>query len=207
MKSLIRTCVALLFLSAPLYAAHSVALTWTLSTDAGTQTDSVYRLSTTVTSASNCPTTGYTVVASGLTTGAYTDNAVQAGNYCYYVTATVNSVQSGPSNFVLAQVPVAPPTGLSIQSVAELMAPNGKSEAIQASWTDPSSSVGTSFTLFTSAGTLKSGTRPPSQGTENLTWTGAPQSLPISLTVCDTAGNCQTQAAVLSSGKKAVTGT
>jgi hypothetical protein len=87
--------------------SHEVDLTWTASTDGGTVT--VYRAS------GLCSATTLSFVKLTSTApagGPYKDTAVTAGNYCYYVTATVNGTESVPSNSVNPSVPTAPPTNL-----------------------------------------------------------------------------------------------
>lgn len=105
----------LIFASIPAMAAsHSVALTWTASTDSTTATPgtvNVYRAT------GACPTSGigtlsYTALATGQApAGTYTDSTVTVGTYCYYVTATIGGVASGPSSTFLAGIgPAAPAT-------------------------------------------------------------------------------------------------
>ena len=99
-------------------AQHSVTLNWIASTDSTTTTPgtvSVFRATGT------CPASGigtltYTTLTSTAPAGGpYTDTAVTVGSaYCYYITATIGSATSGPSNTVGAVIPVGPPTSLII---------------------------------------------------------------------------------------------
>lgn len=90
---------------------HSVTLTWTdtLNPSTGT-TYSVYRATGLC---SGTPT--FSKIATALATKTYQDSTVIPGNYCYEVTASVNGMESAPSNTALAPVPSFPPTGLNIQ--------------------------------------------------------------------------------------------
>jgi hypothetical protein len=99
-------------------AQHSVTLNWIASADSTTTTPgtvSVFRATGT------CPASGigtltYTTLTSTAPAGGpYTDTAVTVGSaYCYYITATIGSATSGPSNTVGAVIPVGPPTSLII---------------------------------------------------------------------------------------------
>ena len=89
---------------------HSVGLTWTdtLNPSTGT-TYSVYRATGLC---SGTPT--FNKIATALVAKTYQDTTVIPGNYCYEVTASVNGMESAPSNTALAPVPSFPPTGLSL---------------------------------------------------------------------------------------------
>jgi fibronectin type 3 domain-containing protein len=96
-------------------ATHSVALNWTASSDAAanpTLAYNVYRL------VGACPSgspTGFTKVASSVTTVSYTDTAVSVGNtYCYYVTSVLNGLESVPSNAVAAVILPAAPSSVTV---------------------------------------------------------------------------------------------
>ena len=88
---------------------HSVVLTWLASADAGVAYN-VYRL------AGTCPssgTAGFTLLASAVTALTYTDTTVTVGSsFCYYATATLNGLESVPSNLAPAVIIPAPPTSL-----------------------------------------------------------------------------------------------
>ncbi len=96
-------------------SSHSVALNWTASSDAAgnpTLAYNVYRL------VGACPSgapTGFTKVASSVTTVSYTDTAVSVGNtYCYYVTSVLNGLESVPSNAVAAVILPAAPSSVTV---------------------------------------------------------------------------------------------
>lgn len=110
---------AILALAATLAHAqtsHKVTLSWTASADSTTAspgTVSVLRAN------GSCPATGVPATVTTLTTtalagGPYTDSGVTAGQYCYYVTATIGGATSVPSNTSGAPVPTFPPTGLTV---------------------------------------------------------------------------------------------
>ena len=99
----------------PTYGQHSVVLHWTASTDAVTYPSlgyNVYRLTTA------CPTgtpTGATKLnATPVSAVTYTDSTVQVGTNCYYVTSTVNGMESAASNLVAGSPSPAPPTALTV---------------------------------------------------------------------------------------------
>lgn len=96
--------------------SHSATLTWTVPTEpSGTGYD-VYR------AVGTCPSSGigtlsYTLLNSTpLTVLTYTDTTVTGGTtYCYYVTASLSGVQSGPSPTAGAAIPSTfPPTTLTV---------------------------------------------------------------------------------------------
>lgn len=94
------TCLA--FAQAP----HSVTLNWT-DTQNPPGTTYVYRSATACAQA-----TTFTSIASSLTTLTYVDSTVTVGKYCYQVTASLNGLESLPSNQTDAKVlPFAPTQG------------------------------------------------------------------------------------------------
>lgn len=86
---------------------HSVTLTWSDSLNPTGTTYSVYRATGLC---SGTPT--FSKLAVGVATKSYQDTTVTPGNYCYQVTATVNGVESSPSNPVQPPVPAFVPSGL-----------------------------------------------------------------------------------------------
>ena len=86
-------------------ATHSVALTWQDGQNPTGTTYNVYR--GTGTCASNPTFSSIITVLPAMT---YTDSAVTLGSYCYYVTATVNGVESLPSPTSDAAVKPFPPS-------------------------------------------------------------------------------------------------
>lgn len=125
MKTLISFLAAFL-LTVPAFAqavkatttGHQVTLTWTASGDSTTTTPgtvSVYRAN------EACPATVTTTGFSAITTsaaagGPYTDSTVTAGTWCYFVTATIGSATSGPSNAVQVVILPLAPSNLAIGS-------------------------------------------------------------------------------------------
>jgi len=90
--------------------AHSVALTWTASTDSTTAAPgsyTVYRF------AGACSATASFTALVSTSTTAYTDSSVTPGTWCYQVTFTLNGASSVPSNQASAVILPAPPTALS----------------------------------------------------------------------------------------------
>ncbi len=109
---LVLTFVGLMLLGAQAHAqSHAVSLKWNASVDVASNYN-VYRLS------GACPasgTTGFTKITATAVTGtAYSDTAVAAGTYCYYVTSVLNGAESVPSNLAVAVILPAAPTSLSI---------------------------------------------------------------------------------------------
>lgn len=88
---------------------HSVTLNWTDTLNPSGTTYNVYRATGLC---SGTPT--FSKIATAIAVKTYQDTTVQPGNYCYQVTATSNSVESGPSNTALAPVPSFAPTQLSL---------------------------------------------------------------------------------------------
>lgn len=88
---------------------HAVRLTWVDNQNPAGSTYSVYRA---VGLCSGSPQ--FSKIATAITTKAFEDTTVQTGNYCYQVTATVQGMESAPSNTALAPVPSFPPQGLQV---------------------------------------------------------------------------------------------
>ncbi len=103
--------------SAPLGASQApgssgITLTWTASVTGGV-TYTAYRAI--VAGGVPCPASlaGYMALAGGLAALTYIDTtAVDAGVYCYVVTASGAGLTSGPSNAASVTVSPQPPTGL-----------------------------------------------------------------------------------------------
>ena len=166
-------------------AQHSVALSWQNSPD--TNNTFVYRLTGT------CPSTltGFQkLTASPVTTASFTDTTVNAGTtYAYYVTAFLNTFESGPSPCISAQIPITPPSGLTIKSVAVTNV-NGQ-DRMQADWTDTNGAA-TAFTIFGGAGqVLKQGSQTTANGVYSFAILFPVQGGVFS--VCDSKG-CVSQA-------------
>jgi hypothetical protein len=86
---------------------HTATFTWTASVDGGSV--SLYRAS----SACSATPTSFTVVQSGLpAAGPAADSTVTAGAWCYYVTTTVQGLESAASNKITITVLPQPPAGL-----------------------------------------------------------------------------------------------
>ena len=97
----------------PAQTTHTVTLTWTASADSTAPapgTVNVYRAPGVCFSSSLV----YVQIAQGISaTGPYSDTAVPAfGTYCYYVTAVIGGVESGPSNHVIVTIQPSSPTTL-----------------------------------------------------------------------------------------------
>ena len=113
----------LLAAASPVFAQHSVTVTFTASADAAANpsiTYAVYRLN------GACPAiaptsvsgSGFTQInATGITTTTYTDSTVTPGTYCYFGTAFINSTQSVPSNDAQGIIQPKPPTSFGVSSV------------------------------------------------------------------------------------------
>ena len=101
MKRLILLALLLLASSAFAQTSHTATLTYTKSSDSTTAnpgTVSVYR-AVGVCPASGLGTLTFTMLTSTASPGGtYTDNLPGPGTYCYYLTATISSATSGPSN-------------------------------------------------------------------------------------------------------------
>jgi len=168
--------------------AHTASVSWVNSPD--TANTNVYRL------VGTCPTslTGFTkLTTTPVTTASYTDSTVTVGTtYAYYVTAILNGTESVPSNCISATVPVAPPTGLSITSVA--LSTTGGVETAVAKWSDTS---GTQQSFFFTDGNkvIAQGLTSSLTGTFAEQWKGTPTST-VLFTVCNSVGQCATQKAM-----------
>ena len=99
-------------------SSYSVNLTWTASTSSTSANPGSVKV---LRATGSCPASGIgSLVYSSLNNtapaaGPYTDSTVVAGTtYCYYITATVGSSTSGPSNTFQAVIPTAtaPPSSL-----------------------------------------------------------------------------------------------
>ena len=99
----------LLLCTAPAWAAHNVALTWTQTTDP-VALNCVFKAST---SGGENPASPLYCSTAPIT--AYTDTAVAAGDQWYYTVDAVSAkgVASPFSNEATAVVPLLPPTGVS----------------------------------------------------------------------------------------------
>ena len=179
--------LGLFLVLAPARAQHKVTLTWTNSPD--TNNTFVYRL----TGPCPNPLAGFTkLTAVPITTATYADSAVNAGTtYAYYATAFLNNLESVPSNCISATVPVTPPSGLSITSVAINII--GNTETVTAQWVDPS---GTQQAFKFSNGTsfVAQGLTSDPSGNFAQQWTG-PAGTPIIFMVQNAAGANASQAA------------
>jgi hypothetical protein len=103
MQSIRIIATALFFLAlatTPAMAQHTVALSWTASTTSGA-TYNVYRQQA-------CSGNFAKINATAVATTTYTDAAVAPSEtYSYQVTAVSGSLESGPSNYAPATIPVA----------------------------------------------------------------------------------------------------
>jgi len=108
--------LALLFASAPAFAAHNAVLTWTPSTDGAANPTAGYSVFKATTSGGEGAPALATAVAPGCTNTTactYTDTAVTAGQTYYYkLTFVVGTLSSVMSNEATGKIPVAPPTGV-----------------------------------------------------------------------------------------------
>jgi hypothetical protein len=108
--------LAVLLLAVPMMAqtaSHSVDVSWNLSPDnTASSVYTVYRAS------GACPVSGAPTgaVAVGTKTNAtfFSDLNVPVGTYCYYVTQTQASTESGPSNNAVAKLIPNAPSGLTV---------------------------------------------------------------------------------------------
>jgi len=87
--------------------AKTVSLAWEDSRNPAGVTYSVYR------SNSACSATSLFVKVATVPAKSYEDTGLAPGNYCYRVTAVINSLESSPSNSVDVTVPLFPPVALS----------------------------------------------------------------------------------------------
>jgi len=88
--------------------AKTVSLAWEDARNPAGVSYSVYR------SNSVCSVTSLFVKVATVTAKSYEDANVAPGNYCYRVTATLNSLESSPSNSVDVTIPLHPPAALSV---------------------------------------------------------------------------------------------
>lgn len=109
MKKLLTLLVVIFSLSLAYAQAtnHSVTLKWADVVNPVGTTYNVYKSSGLC---SGSPV--FNKLATGVTTLTYTDTPVVPGNYCYQVTASLNGMESVPSNSVLAPVPPFAPSAL-----------------------------------------------------------------------------------------------
>ena len=108
MKTLILLMIAAVLAVAQ--SGHSVTLNWGID---GNPTGTTYTAYRATGLCSGTP--GYSKIAEGITERTFVDDTVQAGNYCYVVTATANGMESAHSNTAQAPVPAFPPTGLQVE--------------------------------------------------------------------------------------------
>ena len=89
-------------------ATRQIVLTWEDTQNPAATTYSVYR------AAGACVAPGaFTKLASGLSVKTYTDST-DPGTYCYYATATANSLESDRSNTADAPVKPFPPAKVNV---------------------------------------------------------------------------------------------
>lgn len=121
MKRLLIFCAALSIASLAYAqgppAPYSVSLTWTVSASAGVTGQSVYRAAWPMPSGPCGTYTKLTVTPLSSAATTYSDASVTAGSaYCYYVTATGDTGESGPSNVASnVEIPPLPPTNLAVE--------------------------------------------------------------------------------------------
>ena len=84
-----------------------VSLAWEDARNPTGVSYSVYR------SNSLCSATSLFVKVATVPAKSYEDTNVAPGNYCYRVTAALNSLESSPSNSVDVTIPLRPPVALS----------------------------------------------------------------------------------------------
>ena len=95
--------------------SHSVALTWTASTDAAANPTLTYNAYRGI--GATCTTTTVLVqIATKIATTSYTDAGLQPGAYCYAVTSFLNGAESVDSNLAPAVVPPSPPSALATKA-------------------------------------------------------------------------------------------
>ena len=86
---------------------HSVTLQWSDTVNPTGTTYNVYRATGLCSG-----TPSFSKLATGVAVTNYVDTTVTPGNYCYQVTASLNGMESSPSNSVLAPVPPFAPSAL-----------------------------------------------------------------------------------------------
>lgn len=89
---------------------RTATLTWEDTRNPAGTTYSVYRATGLC---SGSPV--FSKLATGVTEKTYQDSTVTAGNYCYQVTASLNNMESAPSNSATASVTPFEPQKLSVQ--------------------------------------------------------------------------------------------
>ncbi|MEN6533698.1 MAG: fibronectin type III domain-containing protein [Bryobacteraceae bacterium] len=87
--------------------AKTVSLAWEDARNPAGVSYSVYR------SNSTCSATSLFVKVATVPAKSYEDTGLAPGNYCYRVTAALNSLESTPSNSVDVTIPLHPPVALS----------------------------------------------------------------------------------------------
>ena len=196
-----RKLLAVLLFAIPTFAqTHSVSLSFNASTTPGVSTYNIYRalgVGSSCAAPTQCVVVG-TIPASGPLV--FVDLTVVGGtNYSYFATAVCPAAgcgggytgESGFSNSVSAVVPgtpPAPPTNLSITSIARTIS-NGTT-TIVASWQDKPN-VKTAYTLATHTQYLKKGTLSNSSGLYTTSWSGKLSATTAAeFTVCDASGAC-----------------
>jgi len=106
-----KTAISFLFFSLALFAqtsARQVVLTWEDTQNPAGTTYSIYRSNGVCANATN-----FTRIANNIALKTYTDTA-NPGQYCYYATATLNSVESDASTTAEAKVKPFPPKTLTV---------------------------------------------------------------------------------------------
>ena len=107
MKRLLPTLFVFMLPAASMAAVRSVQLSWT---DTQNPSGTTYTVKRGAGPCASSPT--FAVVSAGITALTYTDTPVPPGKYCYVVTATLNGMESDPSNQAEAQVKPFPPAAL-----------------------------------------------------------------------------------------------
>lgn len=151
MFAVVAIAAVLLTLTSSAHAAepHSVTLNWEDTKNPATTTYRMYRIP------GLCPvtplpaTSTLTPIATDLSAKTYVDNTVVPANYCYFVTAFLNAVESLPSAPALASVPSWEPTELTVTSVT--------SDTVALTWKDTRNPAGSLYNVYRASG-LCSGT-------------------------------------------------
>jgi hypothetical protein len=90
---------------------HCATFTWTAPADAtSSSTYNLYRELATCPATQPTTTAGFTKLTSGIAALTTTDSTAQAGISCYFVTQTLNSLESVPSNTVQLSIQPDSPT-------------------------------------------------------------------------------------------------
>lgn len=106
-----RLIITLILLASAAWAqsTRSVTLNWTDTKNPAGTTYSVFK------AAQACNASpSFARIASAVAAKTYLDSNVPVGSYCYYVTATYNTMESGPSPQAVAAVTPYPPDGLTV---------------------------------------------------------------------------------------------